>query len=463
MRARRTIPSAASPRLSCTRRSQPRHSTSSRVSSCCPHVKLTTEYIPKQGALDGIAAALQTQGAQLAEIQRRLEEEAHESGDKTLVEAPTTAMLKAVLSSQTAMMDKFAELADAHESLYSLRDATDALLAAHADVRSLRTDREHDVLQAQTLADVQRHLQEEGARTRAAETEVAMLRAQRDEAEREHEREKERAERQVAALKAAVEEAGAAKEAARAEAEKGTEELAAEREASQALKAQLVEAQVAATVSPMAEDELAALKAELATAKATVADGARAAADEAAALKTQIASATQRAEAAERSASEVVLRAQLEDATVRAEERERDAAWREQLSRDVAATSASLAAVVQSEGAARAELAGVHTLLAQQGEEHTAVMDQLRAEVSSEVEIGLNRADFQRDAMAMLAEERHAEASRAQAEAAGLNKRVVERFDVFEGILRAEKERAAASEAETAALRRDVSASQFTP
>jgi len=125
---------------------------------------------------------LQAQSELLQDMQRRMEEDQSVSDhDRTLVEPPTNAMIKAVLSSQNAMMDRFADFAEAQEAIYELRSATDALLEAQTDVREIKADRAQAVLQTQVLNDLQKQLREETNKTRKAEQQVASLRAKLEE------------------------------------------------------------------------------------------------------------------------------------------------------------------------------------------------------------------------------------------------------------------------------------------
>jgi DNA polymerase III delta prime subunit len=90
-------------------------------------------------------------------------------------------MIKAVLSSQNTMMDRFSDFAEAQEAIYELRSATEALLEAHTDVRELKADRAHTVLQTQALSDIHKQLRDETNKTRKAEKEIATLKAKLEE------------------------------------------------------------------------------------------------------------------------------------------------------------------------------------------------------------------------------------------------------------------------------------------
>lgn len=88
-------------------------------------------------------------------------------------------MLTAILSGQHAMMTKFGDFTEAHEAVYDLRSATDALLEAQAEARQVKIDQKH----GHELVRLQDELRDEAAKTAQAEREVAALKAKLDAAE----------------------------------------------------------------------------------------------------------------------------------------------------------------------------------------------------------------------------------------------------------------------------------------
>lgn len=126
----------------------------------------------------------------LQEIQQKIEDETRTStsdstelADRTLVSDAATnshEMLTAILSGQHAMMSKFGEYTEAHEAVYDLRSATDALLEAQADARQVKIDQQH----GHELVRLHDELRDESAKTAQVEREVAALQAKLDAAEK---------------------------------------------------------------------------------------------------------------------------------------------------------------------------------------------------------------------------------------------------------------------------------------
>lgn len=140
--------------------------------------------------LEAHTELLKDHTALLQEIHQKIEEETRTSSidslelvDRTLVGESTTNphdMLTAILSGQHAMMNKFSEYTEAHDAVYDLRSATDALLEAQAEVRQVKLDQQH----GHELVRLHDELRDETAKTAQADSEVAALKSKLDAAEK---------------------------------------------------------------------------------------------------------------------------------------------------------------------------------------------------------------------------------------------------------------------------------------
>jgi hypothetical protein len=160
--------------------------------------KLTlAEYFAQAKSREGVSEVLEAHTellkdhtALLQEIHQKIEEETRTStadstelAHSTLVGETTTnphEMLTAILSGQHAMMNKFGEYTEAHDAVYDLRSATDALLEAQAEVRQVKLDQQH----GHELVRLHDELRDEAAKTAQAEREVAALKSKLDAAEK---------------------------------------------------------------------------------------------------------------------------------------------------------------------------------------------------------------------------------------------------------------------------------------
>lgn len=158
--------------------------------SALRHQANPAEYIPDQSVLAGVTAMLGRQTTLLEDIQRKVEEEVHrtptpgsDQGDTTLVENATTHndMFKALIAGQEALMVKFAEYTEAQGAVSDLRSVTDALLEAQSETRAAKAAAEATAAPgpaeflAEQLAEAQRSLRDETARSHRAEQETAAV------------------------------------------------------------------------------------------------------------------------------------------------------------------------------------------------------------------------------------------------------------------------------------------------
>ncbi|KLT39269.1 hypothetical protein CC85DRAFT_198953 [Cutaneotrichosporon oleaginosum] len=154
------------------------------------------EYFAKARSRESVSEVLESHTellkdhtALLQEIHQKIEEETRTSSADSaeLVESThiaeratnTNEMLTAILSGQHAMMSRFSEYTEAHDAVYDLRSATDALLEAQAEVRQVKLDQQH----GHELVRLHDEIRSEATKSAQAEREVAALKSKLDIAE----------------------------------------------------------------------------------------------------------------------------------------------------------------------------------------------------------------------------------------------------------------------------------------